>query len=88
MEHTIYLPPNKLHSDNYFIQKMNFINNALEDGWTIKKNKDKYVLTKNHEGKSAFWLAVDSDDFKENSPRYLIAKKLLEKLNAIRKAKK
>ena len=35
MEHTIYLPPNKLHADNYFIQKLNFINNALEDGWTI-----------------------------------------------------
>ena len=46
MEHTIYLPPNKLHADNYFIQKMNFINNALEDGWAIKKNKDKYILTK------------------------------------------
>ena len=30
---------------------MNFIYNALENGWSIKKKKDSYIFTKNHEGK-------------------------------------
>jgi hypothetical protein len=32
-------------------QKMVFLYNALENGWSIKKRKDKYIFTKNHEGK-------------------------------------
>ena len=32
-------------------QKMIFLFNALEEGWTIKKNNDSYVFTKKHEGK-------------------------------------
>jgi hypothetical protein len=32
-------------------QKMIFLYNALENGWSIKKRKDKYVFSKNHEGK-------------------------------------
>ena len=67
MEHTIYLPHNKLHADNYFIQKMNFINNALEDGWAIKKNKDKYILTKNHEGKKEIYLENYLEKFLEKN---------------------
>ena len=55
MEHNIYLSPNKLDIDNYFIQKMNFINNVLEDGWTIKKNNNKYILIKKHEGKKEIY---------------------------------
>ena len=33
------------------LQKMALLYNALEDGWSIKKNKDYYIFTKNHEGK-------------------------------------
>jgi len=32
-------------------QKMMFIMNALDFGWTIKKSKDSYIFTKKHEGK-------------------------------------
>jgi hypothetical protein len=32
-------------------QKMIFIFNSIEQGWSVKKRKDSYVLTKNHEGK-------------------------------------
>lgn len=32
-------------------QKMLFLSNALNDGWSIKKRKDSYIFTKNHEGK-------------------------------------
>ncbi len=32
-------------------QKMVFLYNALDNGWSIKKRKDSYIFTKNHEGK-------------------------------------
>ena len=32
-------------------QKMNFIYNALQDGWSIKKRDKSFIFTKNHEGK-------------------------------------
>lgn len=32
-------------------QKICFIYNALENGWTIKKRGQSYIFTKNHEGK-------------------------------------
>ena len=32
-------------------QKMVFLYNALENGWSIKKRKDSYIFIKNHEGK-------------------------------------
>jgi len=32
-------------------QKMIFLYNALENGWSIKKRKEKYIFIKNHEGK-------------------------------------
>ena len=35
---------------------MIFIYNALEKGWTIKKRKDKYVFSKNHQGKKEVLL--------------------------------
>jgi hypothetical protein len=34
-----------------FVTKMAFIDNALENGWSIKKHKESYVFTKKHEGK-------------------------------------
>ena len=38
------------------LQKMAFLYNALEGGWTIKKNKDYYIFTKSHEGKKELFL--------------------------------
>jgi hypothetical protein len=32
-------------------QKMVFIMNALNDGWSVKKNQDKYIFKKKHENK-------------------------------------
>jgi hypothetical protein len=32
-------------------QKMLFLYNALDNGWSIKKRKDSYIFTKSHEGK-------------------------------------
>ena len=38
------------------LQKMAFLYNALENGWMIKKKKDCYVFSKNHEGKKEVYL--------------------------------
>ena len=35
---------------------MAFVFNALENGWTIKKKKDLYIFSKNHEGKKEVYL--------------------------------
>lgn len=32
-------------------QKMVFLFNALDNGWSIKKRNESYIFTKNHEGK-------------------------------------
>lgn len=36
-------------------KKIMFINNAIEQGWTIKKNNDAYIFTKKHEGKKEIY---------------------------------
>jgi len=33
------------------LQKMILLYNAMEDGWSIKKQKDSYIFSKKHEGK-------------------------------------
>lgn len=48
--------PDKLEIDNFILQKMTFIYNALENGWDIKKSEDKYIFTKNHEQKKEVYL--------------------------------
>ena len=45
-----------MENSNITIQKMKFIYNALENGWAIKKKKDLYIFTKNHEGKKEVLL--------------------------------
>lgn len=48
----IYISHDKNIDINYLtLQKMVFLFNALEDGWEIKKNDDKYIFVKKHEGK-------------------------------------
>ena len=37
--------------ENEKFQKMLFLYNAINDGWSIKKRKESYIFTKNHEGK-------------------------------------
>jgi len=42
--------------DCILLQKMIFIYNALDKGWTVKKKKNAYIFTKNHEGKKEVLL--------------------------------
>lgn len=47
---------NVIQIDNMKFQKMLFLFNALNEGWTIKKRKESYIFTKNHEGKREIFL--------------------------------
>tara|TARA_B110000495_G_C23011223_1_gene598136 strand:+ start:1711 stop:1920 length:210 start_codon:yes stop_codon:yes gene_type:complete len=42
--------------DCILLQKMIFIYNALDKGWAVKKKKNAYIFTKNHEGKKEVLL--------------------------------
>jgi hypothetical protein len=42
--------------DKTTLHKMILLFNALEEGWTIKRNDDSYVFSKNHEGKKEILL--------------------------------
>ena len=42
--------------DNAKFQKMLFVFNAINDGWSIKKRNDAYIFSKNHEGKKEVFL--------------------------------
>ena len=37
--------------DVFLYKKMSLMFNAIEDGWSIKKNKQSYIFTKKHENK-------------------------------------
>ncbi len=55
----IDIDKNNLEINKITFQKMCFLFNALDNGWTIKKRKDSYIFTKNHEGKREIF----SDDY-------------------------
>lgn len=38
------------------INKMVFINNAIESGWTVRKKGDSYVFTKKHENRREVFM--------------------------------
>ena len=42
--------------DKTTLHKMILLFNALEEGWTIQRNDDSYVFSKNHEGKKEILL--------------------------------
>ena len=50
----------KINKKQY--QKIIFINNALDDGWSIKKINEKYIFTKKHENRREIFQA----DYLEN----------------------
>jgi len=57
----------ELEIDKIKFQKMVFLYNALDNGWSIKKRNDSYIFTKNHEGKKeVFDEAYLSIFMKEN----------------------
>ena len=58
--------------NNIKFQKMVFLFNAINDGWTIKKRNDSYIFNKKHEGKKEIFredylLSFMKDNFDINS---------------------
>jgi len=56
MDVDINVNKTSLKVDCILLQKMIFLYNALEKGWVIKKKKNLYIFTKNHEGKKEVML--------------------------------
>ena len=48
--------PNNIHIDRPRFQKMVFLMNALEQGWTIKKKHEYYIFSKKHEGRREVFM--------------------------------
>jgi hypothetical protein len=56
MDVDINIDTSNMKIDCIMLQKMIFLYNALEKGWSIKKKNNAYVFTKNHEGKKEVLL--------------------------------
>tara|TARA_B100000902_G_C26944094_1_gene732538 strand:- start:103 stop:333 length:231 start_codon:yes stop_codon:yes gene_type:complete len=48
--------PSDINLNYVTVQKMAFLFNALEEGWQIKKHRNKYIFSKKHEGKKEVYL--------------------------------
>lgn len=46
----------KTNIDLIKLQKMAFLFNAIENGWTIKKHDNRYIFTKKHLGQKEIFL--------------------------------
>ena len=49
------------------LQKMAFVFNALENGWSIKKKGSLYIFTRKHEGKKEVYLDSYLKQFMEEN---------------------
>ncbi len=47
------------------LQKLYFINNAIDAGWAVKKRNDKYIFSKKHENKKEVYLETYLQKFIE-----------------------
>ena len=54
---------NNLKIDKPLFQKMVFITNALEKGWTVKKSNDTYIFSKKNENKQEILQENYLEDF-------------------------
>jgi hypothetical protein len=58
---------NNIKIDNIKFQKMLFLFNAIEEGWSIKKKNNSYIFLKNHEGKKEVFEDNYLDQFMKSS---------------------
>ena len=58
---------NQIQLDKKDFQKMIFITNAIEKGWTVKKIEDSYIFTKKHEGKKEIFQSDYLEKFVESN---------------------
>jgi hypothetical protein len=67
MDLSININDKSLKIDNITFQKMSFIYNALQEGWSITKKKEQYIFSKKHEGKKEYLLDSYLSDFIKNN---------------------
>jgi hypothetical protein len=60
MRQAVQMDPSKF-------QKMAFLYNAVQDGWTVSKRDDSYIFKKKHEGKRAIFLDTYLNTFITNN---------------------
>ena len=53
---TLPCPDLTLQADYVQLQKMVFLCNAIEQGWTVRKQHDRYIFVKKHENKREVYL--------------------------------
>jgi hypothetical protein len=59
--------PNTIKMNRTEYQKITFIMNALNNGWTVKKEDDKFVFTKKHENRREIFEETYLSDFINNN---------------------
>ena len=64
---TIQVPMKHVSLDTRTIQKMWFIMNALDKGWSIKKRDDAFIFSKKHEGKREVFMDNYLESFVESN---------------------
>jgi len=62
IETTLIDLPQNIKIEKPVFQKMMFLTNALEKGWSIRKSNDSYIFTKKHENKREIF----QEDYLEN----------------------
>jgi hypothetical protein len=56
MELNVSMAPTDVTVGFIELQKLYFINNAIDAGWAVKKRNDKYIFSKKHENKKEVYL--------------------------------
>ena len=59
--------PSSMDIEFIQLQKMLFIWNALESGWSVKKRENTFLFTKKHEGKKEVYLDAYLNNFIESN---------------------
>jgi hypothetical protein len=52
--------------DKKQLYKLIFINNAIEDGWSVKKKENSYIFSKKHENKQEIFDNNYLETFMQN----------------------
>jgi len=58
-----YSLPTNIQVDKKTFTKMNFLYNAINEGWTVTKQKNKYVFIKRHDGRKEVFSENFLDTF-------------------------
>jgi len=67
LEKSIEIPVKRVSLDNRTVQKMAFVMNALDKGWSIKKREDAFIFSKKHEGKREVFMDNYLESFIESN---------------------